>query len=198
MPFIQCSTPCKGHSLRVRPLYRGDTVLTDAAKKPQYIVGRPDVEGDRRRYYVNKQLALNYANDAAKYWPDKVRSVDSQFEPNFGFVPILHTTGALPEAQEHGFEIKDALVPFVPTKTPDNWHGKRAASGGGSVATTAAKRTDGSQRPSRGKTLRAWEIFDTMPTAPRKECIAVGVAEGLNPNMLGTQYSRWAKEQKQS
>lgn len=163
-------------------------------------VGR--VEGDRRRFYKNRQLAMNYANDAAKYWPDKVRSADAQFEPNHGFVAVLYTNGALPEAQEHGFEIHDALVPFKPDATPSDWASKkkpadtpRATTGDTTVAT---RRTGGSQRPSRGKTLQAWEIFDSMPNATRKEAIAAGVEKGLNPNMLGTQYSRWAKENKQS
>lgn len=171
--------------------------MTELYNDQQYFkVGR--VDGDRRRFYTNRQLAMNYANDAAKYWPDKVRSVDVQFEPNHGFVPILYTTGALPEAQENGFEIHDALVTFRPTATPADWAGKKKATtscatpGGTTVATRFT--AGGSQRPSRGKTLQAWEIFDSIPTATRKEAIAAGVAQGLNPNMLGTQYSRWAKE----
>lgn len=161
-----------------------------------YKVGK--MEGDLRRYYRNRPTALNWANEAAKRWPERVLSVTAQFEPDHGFVAVLLVKGAFPEAHDMGYEVQDLQVP-VATKTPENWAAPkkaapRAASGGGGV-----KRTDGSQRPTRpGKTFRAWEIFDSMPDASRADRIAAGVAEGLNKNMLGTQHSRWAKEQKTS
>lgn len=162
-----------------------------------YKVGRMD--GDRRRFYKNKQLAISYAADAAKHW-DAVITTRTYFEPNHGFVAVLVTKeNALPAAQAIGFEIEDSALAFVATKTPENWakptknKPQRAVPGG-----TKKAASDGSQRPSRGKTLQAWELFDTMPDADRKERIAAGVELGLNPNMLGTQHSRWAKEQKKS
>lgn len=162
---------------------------------PRFKVGR--MEGDQLRYYVNRPLALTRANDAVVRWPDKVISVTTYFYPEHGFVAVIYCKGAFPEAYMEGYDVKDFNLPFVPEQTPKDWAApKRKVAGGGTSSGPTAPRKEGSQRPTKqGKTFRAWEIFDSMPDATRKERIAAGVAAGLNPNMLGTQHSRWAKEQ---
>jgi len=157
-----------------------------------FTVGK--VPGDKRRFFINKQLALGFANDAAKYRPDVVKSVSAELEPGQGWVAVLYTTGALPDAHDAGFEIRDQLVPFVPGKTPADWHNpvkvkaQRVSTGDGSSEPRAA--------PEKGVTAKVWVIADRVfadKGLDRGAIIAACEAEGINTSTAATQYSKWKK-----
>lgn len=158
-----------------------------------FTVGK--VPGDKRRFFINKQLALGYANDAAKYWHDVVKSVNAELEPGSGWVAVLYTTGALPDAHNAGLEIRDHLVPFVPGKTPADWHtpakapkAQRVSTGEGSSEPRAA--------PEKGVTAKVWVIADRVfadKGLDRGAIIAACEAEGINASTAATQYSKWKK-----
>ena len=63
----------------------------------------------------------------------------------------------------------------------------------------AMPKQNGVTRPKPGtKTGRVWEIADALSAqagapAPRKSVIAQGVAEGINPATLATQYGKWRR-----
>lgn len=165
----------------------------DFQEDQPYKIGRDGVEGDKRRFYTNRPMALNFANDAARQWPDKVISAIAAFEPGDGFLAVLHTDGPLPDAHDAGYEVQDVSAQFRPTATPGNWASKQKGAAGGGPKPAAEGGTP--TAPVKGATARVWAIADTMPTADRKSIIEACVAEGINPSTAGTQYSKWKKAQ---
>lgn len=149
---------------------------------------------DKRIFYKKRTLAWAVANELQrKYTEQGCYSAAAQFTPDQGWIVVLFSNRNIPDAWDDGAEVSQPHV--LPTRgTPSDWHEKRVAKPAvaATVATGGAKATVG-EGPTRGKTLQAWQLFDSMPTASRKERIEAGVALGLNKNMLGTQHSRWAK-----
>jgi hypothetical protein len=160
-----------------------------------YTVGKPDVEGDQRRFYKNRPLAQQYANLGQQTWPDTVYSAGAQFEPNFGFVAVLHAYHNVPDAWAMGYEV--AVPKAAPDKTPPDWAsnptgartGPKAGTGGGTAPGTESA-------PVRGATARVWAIADEVGAssrADRGKVVAACVAEGINPSTAATQWSKYAK-----
>lgn len=171
--------------------------MTDDFEEDQpFKVGRPELEGDQRRYYINRPLAMNFANEGQQRWSDTVYSAIAQLEPNHGFVAVLFAYHNVPEAWAEGYEVRTpALEPE--NKTPADWAsnptGARRAGGSAGKGTNTP---GGGSAPVRGATARVWAIADEVGAqsrADRGKVIDACTAEGINPSTAATQWSKYAK-----
>lgn len=150
--------------------------------------------GDTRRFYHNRPMAMNFANDGQLRWAEQVYSATAQFEPQHGFVAVLFSEHNIPEAWAAGYEVRTSAL--VPSKTPEDWAAGRVG------ARRAAKSAPGGSTPApegaapvRGATARVWAIADQVGAAgrgDRAKVIAACVAEGINPATAATQWSKYA------
>lgn len=157
-----------------------------------YTVGKPDVDGDQRRYYKNRPLAQQYANLGQQTWSDTVYSASAQFEPNFGYVAVLHAYHNVPDAWAQGYEVQTPQTVSATSKTPDDWADPRRPS----LTAKGGNTQEGPAAPVRGATARVWAIADEVGAssrADRGKVIAACTAEGINPSTAATQWSKYAK-----
>lgn len=157
--------------------------MDDFVEDQPFTVGK--MEGDQRRFYKNRPLAQQYANRGQQLF-DQVISATVEFEPDHGFVAVLHTDANIPSAWDEGYEVRSG---WQPAKTPPDWTDKKKSSSGTS-GTSAA--------PSKGATARVWAIADEITeklggTIDRAKIIEACVAAGINKATASTQYSKWKK-----
>jgi len=166
--------------------------MEDDFEQSPFTVGR--MEGDKRRYYLTRPMAQQYANLGQQTWMDTVYSASVQLEPNHGFVAVLFAYHNVPDAWELGYEVRVPREEF-PKPTPADWATQRPA-GRVTGSTGGGSAPNGKQAPVRGATARVWAIADEVGAssrADRGKVIEACTAEGINASTAATQWSKYAK-----
>lgn len=163
--------------------------------KEQFTVGK--CEGDRRFFWINRQLAQRWADRGQQLW-SQVGTTAVQFEPNHGFVAVLFTDNSIPSAWEEGYEVR----PYSDSKhveeprVPEDWAKARAQ------PTTAKQPTATAATgaaPVKGATAKVWEVANKfhaekpLTRADRATVVNACIEMGINKSTAGVQWSKWAK-----
>lgn len=91
--------------------------MEDFVEDVEYTLN-PDNPEDRRKYWRNRPLAMQRANDALQHWQDSVYFVTVELKLGKGFVAVLHAHHHIAEAWEQGYEVSTEWRPETTPAAP--------------------------------------------------------------------------------